>query len=249
MKNKKMFTETELIRYNRQMDISFWDRSCQEKLKNSSVFVAGAGGLGSPVLYYLAAAGVGTIKVCDIDEVSLSNLNRQILYNSEDIGKLKSETAAKKISALNNNINIKHINAKAGWDTLDEIKTCNIIVDCLDNFESRHILNEISLQCKIPMVHGGVTEYYGQITFLQPDETPCLACFIPQDAKSETKGIVGAMAGIIGSIQAMEVIKYITDTGDLLKNKFMYIDARSMDITTINMHKNPECKICSKQEK
>jgi len=241
-----MFTEAELIRYNRQMEISFWDRSCQEKLKNSSVFVAGAGGLGSPVLYYLAGAGVGTIKVCDIDEVSLSNLNRQILYNSEDIGNLKSETAAKKISALNNNINIKHINAKAGWDTLDEIKSCNIIVDCLDNFESRHILNEISVQYNIPMVHGGVAEYYGQITFLHPGETPCLACFISQDTKNDVKGIVGAIAGITGSIQAMEAIKYITDTGDLLKNRLMYIDARSMTVTVINIQKNLKCKVCVK---
>jgi adenylyltransferase/sulfurtransferase len=241
-----MFTENELTRYNRQIEISFWDIACQEKLKNSSVFVAGAGGLGSPVLYYLAAAGIGTIKVCDMDVVSLSNLNRQFLYNSEDIGNVKSETAAKKISMLNNNINIKHINSKAGWDTLDEIKTCNIIVDCLDNFESRHILNEISVQYKIPMLHGGVTEYYGQITFLQPGQTPCLACFIPQDVKNEVKGIVGAMAGIVGSFQAMEVIKYITDTGDLLKNKLMYIDLRSMNISIINIHKNTKCKICSK---
>jgi adenylyltransferase/sulfurtransferase len=240
-----MFTESELIRYKRQIEISFWDIKCQEKLKNSSVFVAGAGGLGNPVLYYIAAAGIGTIIVCDIDIVELSNLNRQILYNSSDIGNNKSETAVKKISMLNNNINVKYINSKAGWDTGDEIKNCDVIVDCLDNFESRHILNEISVQNNIPMVHGAVTEYYGQITFLQPNETPCLACFLPQDIKNELKGIVGAMAGIIGSIQAMEVIKYITDTGDLLKNKLMYIDVRSMNITTINIHKNSECKICS----
>ena len=204
--------------------------------------------MGSPVILYLAAAGIGTIKVCDPDAVELSNLNRQILYNSGDIGSLKSETAAKKISMLNNNINVKHINAKAGWDILDEIKSCNIIADCLDNFESRHILNEISVQNNIPMVHGGVAEYYGQITFLHPGSTPCLACFIPPNAKSEANGIVGAMTGIVGSIQAMEIIKYITDTGDLLKNRLMYIDARSMNITAINIDKNPKCKICSKQE-
>ena len=241
-----MLTEIELIRYNRQLEISFWDRSCQEKLKNSSVFVAGAGGLGSPVLYYLAAAGIGAITVCDMDVVDLSNLNRQILYSSDDIGNCKSEAASKKISVLNNNVNVKHINSKAGWDTLDEIKSCNIIVDCLDNFESRHILNEISVQNNIPMVHGAVTEYYGQAAFLQPGETPCLACFISQDLKDSVNGVVGAMAGIVGSIQAMEVIKYITGTGDLLKNKLMYIDARSMNITAINIHKNPQCKICSK---
>ena len=241
-----MFTEHELIRYKRQLEISFWDISCQEKLKNSAVFVAGAGGLGSPVLYYLAAAGIGIISLCDTDIVDLSNMNRQILYSSEDIGSFKSETAAKKISMLNNNINVKYINSNAGWATLDEIKSCNIIIDCLDNFEARQVLNEISVQNNIPLVHGAVNEYYGQLTFLHPDETPCLACFISQDSKDKVKGILGAMAGIVGSIQAMEAIKYITGTGDLLKNKLLYIDARSMNITSINIHKNPECKICSK---
>jgi adenylyltransferase/sulfurtransferase len=241
-----MLSENELIRYKRQLEVSDWNVSSQEKLKNASVFVAGAGGLGSPVLYYLAAAGVGHIKICDRDRIDLSNLNRQILYSSADTGMWKAETAAKKTSLLNDTIRITHFNSDAGWELLDEIKECNIIVDCFDNFESRHILNRISLQTGIPMMHAGVSEYYGQMSFLQPGETPCLACFIPENIKKETKGIVGAMAGIVGSMQALEVIKFLTGNGDLLKNRLLYIDGKSMNITSINMKKNPDCKVCSK---
>jgi len=241
-----MFTENELNRYKRQLGISDWDISTQQKLKDASVFVAGAGGLGSPVLYYLAAAGVGHIKICDRDRVELSNLNRQILYNTAETGLWKAETASKKISLLNDAIKITYFNSDAGWELLDEIKECNIIIDCFDNFESRHVLNRISLQTGIPMVHAGVAEYYGQMTFLQPGETPCLACFIPENIKKETKGIVGAMAGIVGSMQALEVIKYLTGTGDLLKNRLLFIDGKSFNTNSINITKNPECKVCSK---
>jgi len=241
-----MLTDNELTRYKRQLGISDWDSSTQTKLKDSTVFVAGAGGLGSPVLYYLAAAGIGHIKICDRDKVELSNLNRQILYGTSDEGMWKAETASSRISLLNDSIKITCFNKDAGWELLDEIKECNIIIDCLDNFESRHVLNRISLQTGIPMMHAGVSEYYGQMTFLQPGETPCLACFIPENIKKETKGIIGAMAGIIGSMQAIEVIKYLTGNGDLLKNRLLYIDGKSMNFTTINMKKNTECKVCSK---
>ncbi|PKL19499.1 MAG: adenylyltransferase [Spirochaetae bacterium HGW-Spirochaetae-5] len=241
-----MLTENELIRYKRQLEVSGWDKSTQEKLKSASVFVAGAGGLGSPVLYYLAAAGVGHIKICDRDKIDLSNLNRQILYNTVDTDNWKAETASAKVSQLNDEIKITYFNSEAGWPLLDEIKECGIIVDCLDNFESRHILNRISLQTGIPMIHAGVSEYYGQMTFLQPGETPCLACFIPEDIKKETKGIVGAMAGIVGSMQAIEVIKFLTDTGDILKNRLLHIDGKLMNITTLTIKRNPDCKVCSK---
>ncbi len=241
-----MLSEIELTRYKRQLEMPGWDISIQEKLKNASVFVAGAGGLGSPVLYYLAAAGVGHIKICDRDKVELSNLNRQILYSAADTDMWKAETASRKISSLNDSIKITSFNTDAGWNLLDVIKECDIIIDCFDNFESRHILNRISLQTGIPMMHAGVSEYYGQMTFLQPGETPCLACFIPENIKKETRGIVGAMAGIVGSMQAMEVVKYLTGSGDLLKNRLLHIDGKAMNITTINMKKNPECKVCSK---
>lgn len=240
-----MLTQFETERYSRQIKISGWDVSTQEKLKASSVFVAGAGGLGSPVIYYLAAAGVGCIKICDNDKIEISNLNRQILYTPADTGKWKAETASEKISSFNNSVTVKYFPENLSMYHIDEVKGCDLILDCLDNFESRHLLNRISLQTDIPMIHTGVSEYYAQITFLQPGETPCLACFIPENLKKENNGITGAMAGIAGSIQALEAIKYLTGTGDLLKNRILYIDGKSMNFTTINISKNPQCKICS----
>lgn len=241
-----MLTEKELIRYKRQLDISSWDISTQQRLKDSSVFVAGSGGLGSPVLYYLAAAGVGQIIICDKDNVDLSNLNRQILYSNSDIGMSKAERASEKIKILNDDLKVTYYNGNAGWELIEQIRKCDLIVDCVDNFETRHILNRISLKTGIPMVHAGVSEYYGQMTFIQPGETICLACIIPEKIKSETKGIVGAMAGIVGSMQALEVIKYLTGKGDILKNRLLFIDGKSMSINTISVKKNPECKVCSK---
>ncbi len=240
-----MLTDSELIRYKRQLNIPGWDEDTQERLKKSSVFVAGAGGLGSPVLYYLAAAGVGHITICDRDRIEESNLNRQILYKSEDIGGFKAETASVRLSALNNTISISHVNSDIGSLEYSIISKCSLIIDCFDNFESRHILNRISLHNRVPMIHAGVSEFYGQVTFIQPGETPCLACFIPDYTPSATGGILGCVAGVIGSIQAVEAIKYLTGTGGLLKNRLLHIDLKTMSFAETRIKKNPECKICN----
>lgn len=240
-----MLSKHEIDRYKKQLNIIDWNISTQEILKKSTVFIAGAGGLGSPVLYYLAAAGVGHIKISDYDRIDVSNLNRQILYNIEECGLLKAETAKKKLLLLNDNIKITDINSNAGWELYDEIKDCDIIVDCVDNYDTRHTLNRISIQTGIPMIHAGVSEYYGQVTFLHPGLTPCLACFISEEINNDPAGVVGAMAGIIGSIQAMEVIKYLTGKGELIKNRLLYVDAKTMNFSTIILKKNPECKVCS----
>jgi len=240
-----MLTQYESERYSRQIKISGWDINAQEKLKISSVFVAGAGGLGSPVIYYLAAAGVGRIIICDNDKIETSNLNRQILYTPSDTGKWKAEAAAEKISSFNELVDVRWFTETLGLQYLDIIKQCDLILDCLDNFEARYLLNRMSHEAGIPMIHSGVSEYYAQMTFLHPGQTPCLECFIPENLKKETTGTTGAMAGIAGTIQALEALKYLTGTGDLLKNRILYIDGKSMQFTTINISKNPECKICS----
>jgi adenylyltransferase/sulfurtransferase len=240
-----MLTGYETERYSRQIRIPGWGAASQEMLRESSVFVAGAGGLGCPVIYYLAAAGVGRIIICDNDKIETSNLNRQILYAPSDSGKWKAETAAEKISYFNDNVNVKWFSDNLGMQHIDEIRKCNLIIDCLDNFDARHLLNRMSILTGIPMVHAGVSEYYAQMTFLHPGQTACLACFIPENMKKETAGITGAMAGIAGSVQALEALKYLTGTGDLLKNRILYIDGKTMGFTIINISKNPECKICS----
>lgn len=240
-----MLTQYETERYARQIQIPGWGAQAQERLKSSTVFVAGAGGLGSPVILYLAAAGVGCIKICDNDKIEISNLNRQTIYMPGDTGMWKAEAASDKISLFNSGVSVKYFTENLGMNHVDEIKCCDLIMDCLDNFESRHILNRISLLTGVPIVHAGVSEFYAQMTFLKPGETPCLACFIPQKPENGNKGIIGAMAGITGSMQALEAVKYLTGTGELLKNRILYIDGKSMNFTVINISRNRECKICS----
>lgn len=235
-------------KYARHLAIKGWTAETQQKLISAHVFVAGAGGLGSPLLLNLVGAGIGNLTICDFDVVSISNLNRQILYSENDIGKSKVFTAAKRLKELNSSINITCIDTPLSEDILDNLKPVDLIIDCLDNFEGRFILNRMSLEKKIPLVHAGISEFFGQITFLEPGETPCLACFVQSDSENSSPGIIGATAGILGSMQAMEAIKYLTDTGENLKNKILFVDCKTMEFTLININKNPACPCCGKKE-
>lgn len=243
-----MFTEDEHIRYQRHFNIKGWDEKTQLKLKNSSVFIAGAGGLGSVVLYYLAAAGIGKLIFCDCDTIELGNLNRQILYDINDIGKDKVQAAAERLSAFNNTIELIPLKCKIENEIIPQMTGCDLIIDCVDNFKTRHALNRISVEKNIPIMHAGVTEFYAQFTLLKPGETPCLECFIPEDTPPSGKGIIGAMAGIAGSIEAMEAIKFLSGTGEDLANRLLFIDMKNLSFNTINIKKNPGCKICSGKE-
>ncbi len=240
-----MFTEDEIKRYQRHFDINGWDEETQYRLKNAKVFVAGSGGLGSPVLYYLAAAGIGKIIFCDRDTVDISNLNRQILYSVDDIGREKVSAAYDRLFKLNNNIELVPLKDKIGEDIIPDIELCDLIIDCVDNFEARHFLNRISLKRNIPMLHAGVTEFYCQLTLLKPGVTPCLACFLPEGTVESGRGIIGAMAGIAGSIQALEAIKFISGNGELLLNRLLFVDMKNISFNTINIKKNPDCPVCS----
>lgn len=241
-----MLTEDEIKRYQRHFNINGWDISTQLKLKEASVFVAGAGGLGSVVLYYLAAAGVGRIIFCDRDIVEPGNLNRQILYETDDIAKAKVDAAQEKLTAFNSNIDLIPVKGEISTDTALLLSGCSLIIDCLDNFRSRHILNSLSVDLNIPMIHAGVTEFYSQITFLKPGHTPCLACFIQDTKETAEKGIVGAMAGITGSIQALEAVKYLTGSGELLLNRILFIDMKNLSFNTMKISRKPDCAVCSK---
>ncbi len=240
-----MITKNDINRYRRHFSIKDWDQHTQEKLKSSKIFIAGAGGLGSPLLLYLAGAGAGHLTVCDYDSVDLTNLNRQILYNDSDIGKNKASAAADALKRLNGDIEVKFINDAVSLSMESEIESCDLIVDCLDNFKTRHILNEISVKSGIPLIHGGVSEYYGQVTFIKPGETACLSCFSPDSSDKSSSGILGAVAGTIGSIQALEAVKYITQTGELLKDRLLFFDGLKMEFTTLKISRNPKCSICS----
>jgi adenylyltransferase/sulfurtransferase len=239
-----MLSSEELERYSRHFLIKGWDSSCQLKLKNSRVFIAGAGGLGSPASMYLAAAGVGKIIICDMDNVELSNLNRQILYTMNDIALPKAESACIRLKSLNPASEIIPLNKRIE-DALDMINESDLILDCLDNFASRLFLNSVSHKNRIPMVHAGVSGYYGQLTFIIPGSTPCLNCFISENTQQSSQAITGAMAGITGSMQAIEAIKFLTGTGEVLAGRLLYMDCVTMNFSAMKLAKNPDCKTCS----
>ena len=240
-----MLNEREMMRYGRQLTIKDWGIDAQEKLKKATVFIAGAGGLGSPLLYYLAVAGVGRLRVCDFDTIELSNLNRQILHPTKNVGRLKAESAGETLAAANGDVWIDVVKEKiTRKNAAGLVGDARLIIDCLDNFEARHLLNRVSVEKRIPMVHAGVAGFQGQITFLDPPATPCLACFIPSKVKKEPVPIFGATPGVMGSMEAVEAIKYLTGLGDNLRNRLLLFDGAAMTFSTIKLSRNPKCKVC-----
>ncbi|WP_297062211.1 ThiF family adenylyltransferase [Thermococcus sp.] len=220
-----MLSDRELERYDRQ--IMVFGVKGQEKLKRARVAVVGVGGLGSPVAYYLAAAGIGTLLLIDEQEPELSNLNRQILHWEEDINKNPKPLSAKwKLERFNSDIKIETFVGKLTHDNIEEVlEGVDVIVDCLDNFETRFLLDEYSQKTGIPLVHGAVEGTFGQVTTILPGKTKSLReIFLSVREKKGKFPIIGATAGVVGSIQAMEVIKLLTGFGEPLLNKLLLVD-------------------------
>jgi len=234
-------------RYNRQMIPNRWGEAEQKKIEKTTVFIAGAGGLGTSVAVYLAAAGVGCLRICDSDNIDLSNLNRQILYSESDIGKPKVVCLKDRLLQLNHFVRIIPLKRYIKPDSVaDLVGDAEIIVDCLDNYQSRLILNQYSVRNQKPLVHAGVKEMFGQLTFIHPPATPCLGCIYPEIKESTDKYIIGAAAGIIGSLQALEVIKFITGIGSLMMNKMLVWDGENMSFQEIHLVKKNNCQVCSR---
>jgi adenylyltransferase/sulfurtransferase len=241
------FSQDELDRYNRQMMMEGWGLETQRKIKNSTVFVAGAGGLGSPVSMYLAVAGVGNIRICDFDSPEHSNLNRQILHNHNRIGTNKALSAKQTLEELNPHINIEAFTDEIVRENVDElVGTADIIIDCMDNFPTRYILNESAIRKKIPMVHGSIWGIEGRVTFVHSPETPCLKCYFPESPPKEVFPVVGATPGIIGTIQAMESLKYLAGVGKPLKGKLLVWSGTDMSFRTFKGYRDPGCPSCNK---
>lgn len=239
-----MLSEDELSRYKRQ--IMIFGEEGQEKLKNAKIFVAGAGGLGSPVSYYLAAAGVGTLVVADRDKIELSNLNRQILHRSADIGYEKVFSARDKLTALNPEIEVITFDGTIDSSSAERIVgDADGIVDAMDNFATRYVLNGTALDKGIPLFHGAVRGFHGQATTIVPGETGCLSCLFPNAAPAEVSPVLGTTPAIIGSIQANEVIKYLTGRGRLLTNRLFIWDGLEAESTIMPFAKNPRCTVCA----
>jgi Dinucleotide-utilizing enzymes involved in molybdopterin and thiamine biosynthesis family 2 len=233
----------ECEKYSRQ--ILLFGEEGQEKLKNAKVLVAGAGGLGSPVSTYLAIAGVGKIILADFDSVDPSNLNRQFLHHEKDIGRLKVESAKEKLLSMNPDIEVETISEMLTESNLDAlVPDCDVIVDALDNLETRQMLNRLVIKRRIPLIHGAVTGYDGQVTTIVPGKTPCFYCIFPRISKKEVFPVLGTTPGIIGSIQANETIKYLTGQGKLLEGRLLFWNGLSGSFSEISLSKLNNCPVC-----
>lgn len=242
------FTREELERYDRQVKLSGFGIEKQAKLKQSAALVVGVGGLGSLALYYLAAAGVGRILLVDKERVELSNLNRQIIHWTKDVGRPKVESAAEKLRELNPDVKVEPLHAPASGEVLEElVKEVDVVVDCLDNYSTRFLLNEVCLRHGKPLVHGAVYGMEGRATTIIPGRTPCLRCIIPKNPP-EQKGfpVLGPAVGVIASVEALEAIKLLTGVGELLAGRLLVFDGESMSFEIVQVRRNPNCPACGK---
>jgi molybdopterin/thiamine biosynthesis adenylyltransferase len=241
----KTLTAEERELYSRQIPVPRWGLQGQRRLKNSVAFVAGAGGLGSAVCFYLAAAGIGGIRLCDSEAVDLSNLNRQILFRRDDIGKLKAETAAQRLSQLNPRVQVIPLCEIITQRSIQRLAGgSSILVDCLDNFETRYILNTYSVARSVPLAHAGVQGFSGQLSFFHPPKTACLRCVFPDVPPRQKTAVIGATAGILGSMEAGEVLKYLTNRGGLLENRLLIWDGERGAAEMVAVSKDPSCPVC-----
>lgn len=242
-----MLTENELQRYDRQIMIDGFGEEGQERLKKAKIFVAGAGGLGSPVSIYLAAAGVGRMRIVDDDRVETSNLNRQILHWDGDVGKKKADSARDKLQRLNQNVQVEGISERMTEDNiLQLVADCDLIVDAMDNFPTRYLLNKAALAKDIPFLHGAVYGFEGRATTIIPGETPCLRCIYPEAPPPEKFPVIGVAPAVIGCIQATEAIKYILGLGELLGGRLLVYDGLSLRFFEFELKKDPECPACGR---
>ncbi|MBN1176275.1 MAG: HesA/MoeB/ThiF family protein [Dehalococcoidales bacterium] len=241
-----MLTERELKRYDRQMMIYGFGEAGQGKLKKARVFIAGAGGLGSPVAAYLAVAGVGTIRIADHDEVELSNLNRQILHQDENIGEKKAESASVKLTKLNPDIKVEAIAEKITAANVSKlVGDADLIVDAMDNLPTRYLLNKTAIDKRVPFFHGAVYGYEGRAMTVIPGKCACLYClYHGAGAPKEKFPVIGVTPGVIGCIQAAEVIKYITGQGELLTGRLLNYDGLRMKFTEFKINRDPDCAHC-----
>ncbi|MFH0966506.1 MAG: HesA/MoeB/ThiF family protein [Methanobacteriota archaeon] len=233
-------------RYNRQIRIRGFGDVGQQKLKDSTIFVAGAGGLGSPVAMYLAVAGIGHIVLVDMDIVDFSNLNRQILHWDENVGQYKVESGASKLKSLNPTIKITPLQVKIDeGNVLVLTKGSDLIIDAMDNYEARYLLNRAAIAHNIPFIHASVWGLEGQLTTILPGKTPCLECLVPESPPREFSPVLGATPGVIGTLQVTEAIKYLTGVGKLLTNRMLIYDGEYLEFHEVPVQRNPTCPACS----
>ena len=242
------FTKEELTRYNRQISIPGFGIEGQEKLKNAKVFIAGIGGLGSISSYYLAAAGIGYLRIVDKDTVDYSNLNRQIIHWTCNIGEYKSDSARAKLKEFNPDCNVEALREEIREDNCESlIGDCSVIVDAMDNMPARKVLNAVSVKKGIPYIYGGVHQFDGMVSTFQPGKTPCLECVFPDTgATSGTTppSILGPVPGVVASLQSIEAVKIILGFQTPLAGRLLCFCGMDMTFREFKIKKDPDCPVC-----
>lgn len=249
------FSPGEMARYNRQLILPQIGEAGQVRLKNARVLIIGLGGLGSPAALYLAAAGVGTLGLADFDTVAVHNLHRQVIHRTDAIGKRKTESAEAQIRALNPHCHIQfHELGIQPDNALSLLEGYDLVVDGSDNFGTRYLVTDACALAGVPLVYGSLFQFEGQVSFFHPaGDTPCYRCLFPVPPEPGTvpncaqAGVFGALCGVVGSLQAMEAIKWITGAGDTLAGKLLVLDALTMDFRRLNLKKDPQCPLCSEK--
>ncbi len=248
------FSNEQLERYSRHIILKEIGAKGQKKLLNAKVLIIGAGGLGAPVAMYLAAAGIGTIGIADADEVDLSNLQRQIIHATKDVGKPKVLSAKETMNEMNPDVTVNTYHTFVTSENIRElIRDYDFIIDGTDNFPAKFLINDACVMEKKPFSHAGIIRFKGQLMTYVPGQGPCYRCVFknppPKDAVPTCKqaGVVGAMGGVIGSLQAMEAIKFIVGQGELLTGNLLTYDALKMDFRKIKLpHNTDNCPVCGK---
>ena len=246
-------TDDDLLRYSRHLLLDEIGIEGQQRLLDARALVIGAGGLGSPVALYLASAGVGQITLVDHDTVSLTNLQRQIAHDMASLGRLKVESAAARMAALNPGVRVRALPVKADATLLDtEVAQADVVLDCTDNFTTRHLVNAACVRHRRPLVSGAAIGFDGQMAVYdsRSGQTPCYACLFPpesgfEDAACSTMGVFAPLVGIVGSVQAAEALKLLAGVGEPLAGRLLMLDGRRMQWSEIAMQRDAGCPVCA----
>jgi len=243
--------DQQLLQYSRHLLLPQVDAAGQEAWLNARVLVLGLGGLGSPVALYLASAGVGTLVLADDDEVELSNLQRQIIHTTDQIGHSKAQSAATQISRINPQTKLDVLVERLDGDAMQhQVANVDLVVDCTDNLQTRHALNKACYQANVPLVSGAAIRFEGQVSVYYPRQTggPCYRCLYPEGDELElncsTSGVFAPLVGMVGSIQAAEALKVLAGIGEPLIGRLLMIDALRMDFRTLKLKADPKCPVC-----
>ena len=246
--------DDQLLRYSRHILLPEIGVEGQEKLLAASALIVGAGGLGSPAAMYLAAAGVGTIVLADGDAVDLTNLQRQILHSTQSIGKPKAASGREALARINPEVRVVPRQSRLEGEELDRLVAgMSVVLDCSDNFATRHAVNRACVRHKKPLISGAAVRFDGQVSVfdLSDDSSACYHCLFPEDAELEetrcaVMGVFAPITGIIGTVQAAEALKLLAGAGNTLKGRLLILDALGMQWRTVNFAKDPACEVCAK---